>query len=95
MLIVSAAVYSVERENLIAFAHISFAGALILKDLDAALCSVDILSKNSTHFFKIKINDLLFQDSMSLTNDSLAKLVESHLASGYGFCSCMDQKHGQ
>lgn len=72
------------RRYFITLAHnMSFDVAVIKKEMDKPNTDVSILCKSSTHLFRVRINHLQFQDTLSIMGDSLKKLTESHIAAGY------------
>ncbi|MPC50760.1 hypothetical protein E2C01_044590 [Portunus trituberculatus] len=72
------------RKCLTALAHnMSFDVSLILKDFDFPGATVNILAKSESHLLKVQINDIQFQDSLSVMNAGLGKLVQSHVDAGY------------
>ena len=67
------------KKYLISMAHnMSFDVSLIIKDLHLSEADVDILAVSESHLLKVRINYLYFQDSLSIMNASLSKVVQSY-----------------
>ena len=70
------------RKFLTTFAHnMNYDVPFLLKEIQVK--EVNILGKSSTKYFKVRIGDIQFQDSLNILNSSLASLAQSHIASGY------------
>ena len=70
------------RKYLTTFAHnMNYDVPFILTEIETE--EVKILAKSSTKYFKVRIGDIQFQDSLNILNSSLASLAKSHIAAGF------------